>query len=175
VLPNVWLPSKPIIDVMDGGLRDNYGLDNSLRFLTAMQDWIAANTSGVVVVQIRDRMDGGWDSPFESGNITDNVTKPFLLLQNNWYKMMEYSQSDMFSYFTAGKNIPVHHVVFQYVPSKEENKAALSFHLSQREKRDIAASIYSPQNSQSFNKIRALLHTPATDKLAGNSLSAVAH
>jgi hypothetical protein len=175
VLPNVWLPSNPIIDVMDGGLRDNYGLDNSLRFLTAMQDWIAENTSGVMVVQIRDRMDGGWDSPFESGNITDNVTKPFLLLQNNWYKMMEYAQSDMFSYFTAGKNIPVHNVVFQYVPSKEENKAALSFHLSQREKRDIAASIYSPQNSQSFKKIQALLHTPATDKLAGNSLSAVAH
>jgi hypothetical protein len=175
VLPNVWLPSNPIIDVMDGGLRDNYGLDNSLRFLTAMRDWIAENTSGVVVVQIRDRMDGGWDSPFESGNITDNVTKPFLLLQNNWYKMMEYSQSDMFSYFTAGKNTPVHHVVFQYVPSKEENKAALSFHLSQREKRDIAASIYSPQNSQSFKKIQALLHTPVTDKLAGNSLSAVAH
>jgi hypothetical protein len=175
VLPNVWLPSNPIIDVMDGGLRDNYGLDNSLRFLTAMQDWIAENTSGVMVVQIRDRMDGGWDSPFESGNITDNVTKPFLLLQNNWYKMMEYAQSDMFSYFTAGKNIPVHNVVFQYVPSKEENKAALSFHLSQREKRDIAASIYSPQNSQSFKKIQALLHTPVTDKLAGNSLSAVAH
>jgi hypothetical protein len=81
----------------------------------------------------------------------------------------------MFSYFTAGKNTPVHHVVFQYVPSKEENKAALSFHLSQREKRDIAASIYSPQNSQSFKKIQALLHTPVTDKLAGNSLSAVAH
>ncbi len=25
VLPNVWLPSKPVIDVMDAGLRDNYG------------------------------------------------------------------------------------------------------------------------------------------------------
>jgi hypothetical protein len=46
VLPNVWLPSNPIIDVMDGGLRDNYGLDNSLRFLTAMQDGLPKIRAG---------------------------------------------------------------------------------------------------------------------------------
>lgn len=175
VLPNVWLPSNPIIDVMDGGLRDNYGLDNSLRFLTAMENWIAENTSGVVVIQIRDRIDGGWENPFESGNITDNATKPFFLLQNNWYKMMEYAQSDMFSYFTANAPFPVHNVVFQYVPSKEENKAALSFHLSQREKRDIVASLASIQNRQSFEKLETILHTTVTDKLAGNSLLVTAH
>ena len=175
VLPNVWLPSEPIIDVMDGGLRDNYGVDNSLRFLTAMKDWIAEHTSGVVMVQVRDRMDGGWEAPFESGNITDNATKPFFLLQNNWYKMMEYAQNDMLSYFTANCPFPVHNVVFQYMPSKEENKAALSFHLSQREKRDIAASLHSSQNTESFAKIEALLHTRATDKLAANTLLVTAH
>ena len=175
VLPNVWLPSNPIIDVMDGGLRDNYGVDNSLRFLTAMQDWIAQNTSGVVVVQIRDRMDGGWEHPFVSANVTDNATKPFFLLQNNWYKMMEYAQSDMFSYFTSNSTFPVHNVVFQYVPSTEENKAALSFHLSQREKRDISASLYSPQNVESFKKIQRLLQPQPMDKLAGSFLSIAAH
>ncbi|HUQ96716.1 MAG TPA: patatin-like phospholipase family protein [Chitinophagaceae bacterium] len=175
VLPNVWLPSDPIIDVMDGGLRDNYGLDNSLRFLTAMKDWIAANTSGVVVVQIRDRMDGGWENPLESSTITENATKPFFLLQHNWYKMMEYAQNDMFSYFTNNSLFPVHNVVFQYVPSKEENKAALSFHLSQREKRDIAASLKSEQNDAGFKKLEELLQTRPTDKLAGSFLSVVAH
>ena len=33
VLPNVWLPSDPVIDVMDAGLRDNYGQETALRFL----------------------------------------------------------------------------------------------------------------------------------------------
>jgi hypothetical protein len=47
VLPNVWLPSDPVIDVMDAGLRDNYGQETSLRFLDAFDDWIDANTSGV--------------------------------------------------------------------------------------------------------------------------------
>ncbi|HUR64866.1 MAG TPA: patatin-like phospholipase family protein, partial [Chitinophagaceae bacterium] len=33
VLPNVWLPSEPVIDVMDAGLRDNFGIETTLRFL----------------------------------------------------------------------------------------------------------------------------------------------
>ena len=158
VLPNVWLPSEPVIDVMDGGLRDNYGVENSLRFVTAMQDWIEENTSGILVVQIRDRMDGGWESPYDTENMTDNAVKPFLLLQHNWYKMMEYSHNDMLSYFAANSTFPIHNVVFQYVPSKEENKAALSFHLTQREKQDIAGSLGSRQNVQSFKKIIELLN-----------------
>lgn len=59
VLPNVWMPANPVIDVMDGGLRDNYGVETSLRFLIHMQRWIEENTRGVLIVQIRDRMDGG--------------------------------------------------------------------------------------------------------------------
>lgn len=158
VLPNVWLPSEPVIDVMDGGLRDNYGVENSLRFVTAMQDWVKENTSGILVVQIRDRMDGGWESPYDTENMTDNAVKPFLLLQHNWYKMMEYSHNDMMSYFAANSTFPIHNVVFQYVPSKEENKAALSFHLTQREKQDIAGSLGSKQNKESFKKLTELLN-----------------
>ncbi len=48
VLPNVWLPSKPVIDALDAGLRDNYGQETASRFLLVMRDWIQANTSKVV-------------------------------------------------------------------------------------------------------------------------------
>ncbi len=160
VLPNVWLPSEPVIDVMDGGLRDNYGVENTLRFVTAMQDWIEANTSGILVLQIRDRMDGGWENPYDTENMTDNAVKPFLLLQHNWYKMMEYGHNDMLSYFSANSRFPVHNVVFQYVPKKEEDKAALSFHLTQREKKDIAGSLQSRQNTESFKRVAELLNRP---------------
>ncbi|MGZ8517326.1 MAG: hypothetical protein ACXWWD_08250, partial [Chitinophagaceae bacterium] len=66
VLPNVWLPSNPVIDVMDAGLRDNYGQETSLRFLEAFDDWINENTSGVLLIQIRDRSPGGWEYPYMS-------------------------------------------------------------------------------------------------------------
>jgi hypothetical protein len=157
VLPNVWLPSEPVIDVMDAGLRDNYGQETTLRFLEAFDSWIEANTSGVLIIQIRDRSPGGWDYPYLSDDITDHVTKPFLLLQHNWFKMMEYFQDDMLSYYSEDTGRRVYKILFQYAASSEENKAALNFHLGKREKLDIIASVNSPGNQESFRKLMKLL------------------
>ena len=159
VLPNVWLPTNPVIDVMDGGLRDNYGVETALRFLSSMNEWIQANTRGVLLIQIRDRMDGGWENPYDTDNMTENAVKPFFLLQHNWYKMMEYAQNDMTSYFINSRGFTFSKVDFQYIPDKEENKAALNFHLTQREKRDIGASLNSKTNSESFKRVAELLLT----------------
>jgi hypothetical protein len=63
VLPNVWLPTNPIIDVMDAGIRDNFGQETCLRFIEVFKDWLQANTSKVVLLQIRDRSLGDWDKP----------------------------------------------------------------------------------------------------------------
>ena len=157
--PNVWLPSEPVIDVMDAGLRDNYGQETSLRFLEAFDDWITENTSGVLLLQIRDRSPGGWDNPYLSDDITDHATKPFLLLQHNWFKMMEYFQNDMLSYYGEHPGRTVHKILFQYASDKEENKAALNFHLSKREKLDIMSSVNSSFNRKSFGQIKRLLVT----------------
>jgi hypothetical protein len=157
VLPNVWLPSNPVIDVMDAGLRDNYGQETSLRFLEAFDDWITENTSGVLLIQIRDRSPGGWEYPYMSDDITDHATKPFLLLQHNWFKMMEYFQNDMLSYYSEHPGRTIHKVLFQYASDKEENKAALNFHLSKREQKDIIKSVNSVANAESFERLKKLL------------------
>jgi hypothetical protein len=159
VLPNVWLPSEPVIDVMDAGLRDNYGQETTLRFLSGFEDWIKANTRGVLLIQIRDRQAGGWETPYLSDDITDHATKPFLLLQHNWFKMMEYSQNDMLDYFTTINGTGIHKVAFQYQSDNAENKAALNFHLTKREARDIMHSIGAPNNQQNFKRVKQLLTT----------------
>ncbi|HET6995578.1 MAG TPA: hypothetical protein VFI06_11385, partial [Chitinophagaceae bacterium] len=158
VLPNVWLPSNPVIDVMDAGLRDNYGEETTLRFLETFEDWIKENTSGVLLMQIRDRSPGGWDSPYISDDISDHVTKPFLLLQHNWFKMMEYFQNDMLSYYTRHSGAIVHKVLFEYAADKEENKATLNFHLSKRERNDVVHSIKSLANTKSFEQLLQLVY-----------------
>jgi hypothetical protein len=165
VLPNVWLPTQPVIDVMDGGLRDNYGISTAMRFLGHLQEWIEKNTRGVVLIQIRDRMDGGWEHPYEFDNMTGNAIKPFFLLQNNWYKMMEYFQTDMATYFVGNSRFPVHRLTFQYLPKKEEDKAALSFHLTRREKLDIHASLSSPYNVASFSRLTTLMKSGGGESL----------
>ena len=166
VLPNVWLPSDPVIDVMDAGLRDNFGQETTLRFLVSFDDWIKENTSGVLIIQIRDRIAGAWEAPYVSDNIGDHVTKPFLLLQHNWFKMMEYFQNDMLKYYSTRSGSPVYKIAFQYATDKEENKAALNFHLTKREEKDIVSSINSIANQKSFLKTLELFkHQNRVDSL----------
>ncbi|MBO9632804.1 MAG: hypothetical protein J7578_06770 [Chitinophagaceae bacterium] len=152
VLPNVWLPSTPVIDVMDAGLRDNFGQETATRFVQVFNDWIKENTSGVVLIQIRDRKTGGWDHPYESGAITDIVTKPMLLLQYNWFKMQEYGQNEMMSLSQELLGGHFHRLTFQYIPKKEDAAAALNFRLSKREKQDIGEAMLSSVNADSFDK-----------------------
>jgi hypothetical protein len=149
VLPNVWMPSKPVIDVMDAGLRDNFGQETALRFLFVFRKWLAENTSSVVLLQIRDRKSGGWDHPFESGDITDIVTRPMLLLQSNYYKTQEYSQNEAIA-MEAFLEPHFNKLSFEYVPRTEEVGAALNFHLTKSEKQDIAAAVKSEENMIAF-------------------------
>jgi len=157
VLPNVWLPSEPVIDVMDAGLRDNYGQETALRFLEFFKDWIKQNTRGVLVIQLRDRPAGGWDYPYVTENIADHATKPFLMLQHNWFKTMEYVQNDLLSYYTQHAEHPVTKIIFQYATEKKEDKAALNFHLTQREKKNIMSSPDFLFNRESFDKVAQML------------------
>ena len=71
--------------------------------------------------------------------------------------MMEYFQNDMLSYYAEPADKNVYKVLFQYASEKEENKAALNFHLSKREKLHIISSVNSPANQQSFDMIKRLL------------------
>jgi hypothetical protein len=157
VLPNVWLPSNPIIDVMDAGIRDNFGQETSLRFIDNFKEWIAANTSGVLVVQLRDRIKDNWQHPLETGAITDLLVKPGTMLQHNWYKLQDYFQTDQYSYLKDDSIVNMHRLTFMYVPSKEDKTAALNFHLTAAEKKDVIASFNTGYNQQLLKELLAQL------------------
>jgi hypothetical protein len=158
VLPNVWLPSEPVIDVMDAGFRDNFGEQVGLRFVHVFRDWILKNTRGVLLIQIRDRKTGGWEFPFESTDITEIITKPLLLIQYNWYKMQEYNQNDLLSVMEGYMGNTFYKMTFQYEPKTANAGAALNFHLSRQEKLDIANAIDNNQNQQIFKSVNDLLN-----------------
>ena len=160
VLPNVWLPTKPVIDVMDAGLRDNYGQEMAIRFMQVFRKWIDENTSGVVLIHIRDRVKGGWDHPYESTNITELFTKPLLLLQFNWYKMQDYNQNDLVSLMSEAMGDKFKRISFQYVPQKEDAGAALNFHLTKREKKNIFEALESENNTECFQQFSKYVATP---------------
>ena len=157
VLPNVWLPTNPVIDVMDAGLRDNFGQETSLRFVEVFHDWLKENTSKVVLLQLRDRSLSDWDGPLEATSLFGTFTKPFLLLQNNWYKLQDYYQHDQLDYSFEAYGAQFHRICFQYVPSRKEAPASLSFHITAAEKRDIALALAADDNQKEFQRLRALM------------------
>ncbi len=157
VLPNVWLPTNPIIDVMDAGLRDNFGQETTLRFIDNFKDWIQKNTGGVLILQMRDRLRDNWQQPENDGTITDIIIKPGTMLQNNWFKLQDYSETDQYSYFNDKFDSTVHRVTFMYVPEKEQNGAALNFHLTASEKRDIRQSFSNTYNNDVLKGVVEML------------------
>lgn len=158
VLPNVWLPTSPIIDVMDAGMRDNFGQESSLRFLNVFKDWIAANTGGVVFLQIRDRKTGEWDDPYEDASIAGMFIKPVMTLQYNWMKMQEYYQGEMLEYANEGYPFPFRKITFAYEPPPKQKGAALNFHLTTNEKIELRKALHSVNNTSAFAAVSAIEH-----------------
>lgn len=157
VLPNVWLPANPVIDVMDAGLRDNIGMETSLRFMDNFRDWIQENTSGILIVQLRDRVDNEWENEGDIASITDLMVTPATMLQHNWFYMQYYNQTEQFNYFDKGNALRIKKIVLNYKPEKRESAAALNFHLSAREKKDVVQSFYNSYNRQAVDSILAML------------------
>jgi hypothetical protein len=156
VLPNVWLPSEPVVDVMDAGIRDNFGQETSLRFIDNFKDWIQENTGGVLVIQLRDRLNDNWQQPFETKSIGDMIVTPATMLQHNWFKLQDIFQTDQYNYYKR-EDSSIDRVMIMYMPEKSEKGAALNFHLSAREKRDILQSFNSPVNQPALDLIRKRL------------------
>ena len=157
ILPNVWLPSNPVIDVMDAGLRDNYGQETSLRFLHVFKDWIKINTKGVLIIQVRSRQKGNWDNAEINRHITGIVTKPFTMLQNNWFMLQDYFQDDEITYAQNILDSNFRRVAFMYIPEKEERGATINFHLTAREKKEVSSSFYRKNNIEAFEQVKNYL------------------
>lgn len=157
VLPNILLPTSPVVDIMDAGLRDNYGLESSLRFINTFKDWLRENTSKVIVIQIRGRRLGEWEATEDgSMNFFGELTGPLWLLQNNYYKLQDYTLDDQLQYMYKAYGKGLYRVNLQYVPSKEEAHASLSYHLTAAEKKDIRRSLDNIGNTNEFSKLLSL-------------------
>lgn len=157
ILPNVWLPSNPVIDVMDAGLRDNFGQETTLRFIDNFKDWIKENTGGVVILQLRDRLNDNWLQPFETNSISDMIVTPATMLQHNWFKLQDYFQADQYSYYKQTEDSTIRRITIMYTPKNVETSAALNFHLSAREKRDVEHSFNSEVNKEALRQVVELL------------------
>jgi hypothetical protein len=157
ILPNAFLPSKPMLEIMDAGFRDNYGTLTAARFVQFFQNWIAANTSGVILVQIR-----CWEKfdPIEAterGGILNNIFSP-AVIAGHLPSIQDFDQDNSIGFLDdiLGET-PLDIVNFTYRPVKKNREASMNLRLSKREKQDIIEAVFDEGNQENIEKLKKLL------------------
>ena len=157
ILPNVYLPSVPGIEIMDAGFRDNYGIASATRFVHVFKDWIKANTSGVVLIQVTSLNKIDEISPDESKGLISSLLNP-LGIPGQILSLQDYEQDTNLGYIydLLGKeNFEV--IRFIYQPEHAKERASVTFHLTSREKNDILRSLNHADNQQAIQRLKEVM------------------
>ncbi|MFT4969033.1 MAG: hypothetical protein ACI9O4_000778 [Chitinophagales bacterium] len=157
ILPNVSLPSQPKMDVFDAGIRDNFGMESAARFLNVFQDWIKYNTSGVVIVEIRDNVKNNPVEDFEYKTFLSKLTSSFGSIGGNITISQDYLQDYMLQGIDDVLKGKIERVVFEYVPAENEKRVSMSLRLSEKEKSKVSDSALSEENMLKYERVIELL------------------
>lgn len=156
IMPSASLPTQPPVEVMDAGIRDNFGILNSVRFLFEFREWIKNNTGGVVFIQIRDTNKKSRLQNTSLSTILQKLTAPVRNVTGNFILMQDYMQDDYLKYMQAWLECEFDFVQFQ-LPQMDE-KIALSWHLTEKEKQFLKYAVFTPENKESLKRAGTLLN-----------------
>jgi hypothetical protein len=167
ITPNVELPSNPIMKTMDTGLSDNFGIQDALRFLYVFKDWIGANTSGVVLVTIRDSEKSPEISTSATTQILEKISSPLKNIYSNWDMIQTIHNEVLFNYMTESMPFGVEKIEFEYAPGKlsaaqtseisgSMQRASLNWRLTAKEKRSILATIQTQSNQKALARAKEI-------------------
>ena len=165
ILPNSVMPTTPETYILDGGALDDVGAEPTFRMLGTFRDWINQNTSGVIIIQIRDGARHEEDDMgIEKKDFFTALTNPLGTIFSNQMSNQDFIIDQKLGYANEALNGKVQMIAFEYVAEPESQKAALSFHLTQREKDDIRYSLRRPPNARAFRLLQdAIRNVTTTD------------
>jgi len=156
ILPMTRLPGNLDYHVMDAGIRDNQGTKTTLKFLFAFEDWIAKNTSGVLIVRVRDVMRHSTKNTDSNFGILDKLFLPLGNMLSNLLTLQDYEQDDQLSLVTDNYKVPINVISFDLQETKNNN-IALSFRLTNYEKRKVKNTLKAERNQKSFYNVLRIL------------------
>ncbi|MFM7016630.1 MAG: hypothetical protein ACKOX3_09910 [Bacteroidota bacterium] len=155
ITPATTLPCSPSLDVLDAGLHDNYGTQNAVQFIYTFKDWIKNNTSGVILLQIRDTPKKINTSNNSASTFFEKTTGPIKNLSDNFLVTQDYIADKLISNVNATSDIKFDYVLVQMPETKE--RVSLNWHLTEKEKNLLISGIYSYQNKEELSRIKSLL------------------
>jgi hypothetical protein len=157
IMPMISLPTQPEMHLMDAGIRDNYGIKTTLLYLKHFKEWIKQNTSGVVIVEIRDTKRILNDEGFNAISLLDKLLLPFTNQNLNFTRHQDYDIELMETFFREGLPFQLDRVTFN-LTNETKKRVSLSWRLTNNEKRMVKDAINDDYNRSSLNKLISLLN-----------------
>jgi len=155
IMPSVSLPSDPQINVLDAGMRDNYGALTTYKHIYTFKNWINENTSGVIILTLRDKPKRNTIKKNPLKSITETVGSPIGSLYGNLFSIQDYNLDDMMQYLSADLSTPIDVIDFEL--ENENNQISLSWHLTSKEKESVINSMHSKNNQKAVVRLTKLL------------------
>ena len=170
ITPNTTLPTEPKLHIMDAGISDNFGLSDAVRFLYSFREWIAANTSGVLLISVRDSPKVRETHATQGMTIVDELTQPISSVYNNFENFQDINSDLLIGHARSWFDGPIERIDLEYqatdylpilqkMDSIRQNsaRASLSWRLTTREKRGVVANLSNPGIREKFSRIGELL------------------
>lgn len=158
ILPITNLPSQPRIQILDAGLRDNFGDEVVWRYIISMEEVLQKIASEIIILQIRDTEESNPKPIRATASFLGYFTDPFFSIQTNWNAFQSYKTSyhdDVISSFNS--DLKITKKILSYTPVQENNKVPINFYLTSKQKEDILQAIKSSKNQKVFLELQELL------------------
>jgi hypothetical protein len=162
ITPNVNLPSNPSLEIMDAGLADNFGVSDAVLFLYNFKDWISENTSGVIILTIRDSKKASIIDKEQNLSILEKLFTPISNIYNNWSNVQDTRNDLLIEYASEWFEGDLSHAILTYDAGEAisddsikrmkhiEERASLNWRLTGREKYNIRNAINSSENQKTL-------------------------
>lgn len=157
LFPTVHMPTVPIMKIMDAGLKENYGLGVATRFYNVFKNWIDENTSGVIFMQIRTDWKFVELEKQENTDLISDMINPLGNIYANFMVEQEYNNDIALSMLENMSKTDISYLPFAYEPAKGEEEAAMSIHITERDKTNLRTAFQNDLNQESLNRLKKLL------------------
>lgn len=156
IMPMMTMPTQPGMQLMDAGIRDNYGTKTTIDYLFSLEKWIKENTSGVIILEVRDTKKILSNELYDHISLLHKITLPFGNMYNNFPRTQDFDQEQLLKLGTTSFSFPLDIISFNLRENRND-RISLSWHLTKQEKIKIAKAFYSVNNQSSFERLKALI------------------
>ena len=121
-----------------------------------MRIWLKKNTSGVIIVQVRDTKKLLRGDVVKTVSLLEKFRLPFGNMYNNFPRTQDYDQELLLKVGTNNLGFKVNYVSFNLL-EEQKKRLSLSWHLTSQEKARVKKAFYSRGNKFAMYELTRLM------------------